>query len=168
MNIKELLQAINEILEDKTGGVQDLYEFALNRKKVKDKIESWSDVIVDHICKIVYLRHIMKNTVHHWYAEIVAQLNNIVQIQMKGGDLKQSTLLQWMRNGLNTPKEMENRRYLVAMQEDIDISMCKELEDIDYDTVMSIIKSMVNLVLYCKNHHLKIIIGDVEEIFNEN
>lgn len=164
----KIVEKLNNIIAEAIGQVQDMYEFAINRKKVKDKIEDWSDVIVDHICKIVYLRHRMPSTVHHWCAEINAKMENIVQIQMKGGDLKPATLLTWMRNGLTSPTEMEDRRHLVAMQEKINIDICKDLEDNDYTLVINIIKQLVNLVFTCRKEHRLPIVQDIEEIINAN
>lgn len=164
MNIKHILEQMEELIQDTTGRTQDLYEFAINRKRVKDKIEDWSDVIVDHVCKIYYLRDRMPDTLHHWESEIKAQIDNIVQIQAKGGKLKESTLFEWMRNGLKHPKEMENRRFLVAMQEKIDVSICKELNpELDYSKVINTIKNLVNLVLTCREEHRLTTIQDIQD-----
>ena len=68
-----------------------------------------------------------------------------------------------MRNGLKNPKEMEDRRYLVAIQEKIDVSICKELNPTeDYNKVINIVKSLVKLVLLCRNEHRLTTIEDVE------
>lgn len=165
MNINEIIQNINEILQNSIYETQDLYEFAINRKKVKDKIEDYADTIVDHICKIIYLRHIMPTTVHHWCVEINAKLENIIQIQMKGGTLKQSTLFQWLRNGLTNPQEMKDRRYLVAMQEKIEVSQCKELQpEKDYKEAITIIQKFAELIISCRKHYKLPTVQDIREI----
>ena len=165
----DILEKLKNIITEATGEMQDMYEFAINRKKVKDKIEDWSDVIVDHICKIIYLRDRMPSTVHHWCAEINAKMENIVQIQMKGGDLKQSTLVEWMRNGLTSPTEMEDRRHLVAMQEKINIDICKELDaKNDYKLTIHIVEDLVQLIIQCRKEHRLPIVKDIEDIVNAN
>lgn len=159
------IEKLNDLIEEATSQLEDLYEFAINRKKVKDKIIDWSDDIVDHACKIIYLKHIMPNTVHHWCSEINAKMQKIIEIQMKRGQLKSDTLLTWIRNGLTHSDEMKDRRCLVAMQEKININICKPWEENDYNLIIKILKELIDLVFVCRKQQRLSKVEDVMKIF---
>ena len=164
MEIKEILEKLNEFVEDVCYDTTQLYEFAIGRKEAKQRIQDLSDTIVDHICKILYLKHEMPDTVHHWCSEILAPLKKIIAIQLKGGKLKENVLLDWMRNWLTNPSEMEDRRKLVIMQQEITEDKCKPLELTDYDNVINTIKQLVKYVIQCRDNNKLPTLKDIEEI----
>lgn len=166
--ISQILEKIENILQETPGQVQELYEFAINRKKVKDKIEEYADTIVDHICKIIYLKDKLPNTVHHWCSEILAKINLIIKYQLKGGNLKRYLLSSWLRNGLTNKAEMKDRRELVAIQEKLPLNDLKSLqEETDYKMFELFLNNLIDLIMICREEVRQANLEDIQEIVNK-
>lgn len=165
MHIKALLEKLGWYIGEVGEDIQFMYEQASGRGDMKKIVWNLGEIVIGHICKIVYLKHEMPTTVHHWCAEITAPLNWIINKGLKGGKLTTNLLVDWLNDGLNGQEDMEGRRIIVAKQEKISINKCKPLEDTDYKTVLNILTKLCEKTIYHKyKDYQNISIEEIEEI----
>lgn len=147
MKIKEILEKLEWALGETTENISFLYEQAAGRSDMKRICYGLGETIIDHICKILYLKNKMPETVNHWCSEIQTPLNWIIKKELKSGKLKASYLIDWLNDNLTSQAQMAKRRIDVAKSENIPVTECKPLEETDYQNVYTILKNLVEITL---------------------
>lgn len=160
MDIKTLLYELDWYIGEALENVEYFYEQASGRGDARKRIEALGENLCDHLAKILYLKHVMPETVHHWCAEIQAPLNWIIKKDFKGGKLTSKTLQQWLNDGITT--NTKKIRNTVANDEKTD--KCKPLEPQDYETLKDQLKQLCDLTIEHKQQDTYIKIEEIEKI----
>ena len=172
MRIRKLIEKIDKIewiLGESVENVQYFCEHALGRGYMKRIIQDLGETVTNHICKIIYLKDSMPDTVHHWYSEIQAPLNWIIDKETKGGKLKTSLLVEWLNDGVNSSKDMNKKRVKVAKYEKISLDKCKPLDEkADYKEFLAILTRLCELTIKHKYEDFQdITIEEIETIIQQ-
>lgn len=156
-NLKDLIEQFDDVLGP-------LYEQANHRDKMQEHVESLGKIITEHVCKIIYLRHKLPDTVHHWCAEIAGHLNNIREKDMKGGKFKVNTLFKWLCSNTTAQVNMTKRRMDVAKAEKLPNNCCKPVESNDYTHYAQIMEQFCEIIILTKQLKRNIQVKDIEDI----
>lgn len=84
MNLEKLNELLDSLSAEISECKENLYEFATKQAKVKERINDKSDIVVEHIIKCIQYGYQNSETLHHWCAEIFANLKNVVYLVIKG------------------------------------------------------------------------------------
>lgn len=108
--MKNIFQKLNELLCEAQETCIELYEFASPLSVVRSNVHNKSNDIIEHICKVILYKDIHKTTVHHWCAEILADLLNCTNAKIKATKTTPSKeqLNKWLLDYWRKPEDLEN------------------------------------------------------------
>lgn len=114
MNLKELLEQMDECLFQLKEQAIYLYEMSQPQGKVRDNIRNLSSEIADHLIKAILYGKEEHDTLHHWSHEINNWLKQCVKTKIKrhGKDTypTKEELFKWLTDYYSSEDDMEGIR----------------------------------------------------------
>lgn len=114
MNIKQILQKLDEYLYETKEQAIHLYEMSQPQAKVRDKIRDLSKPIFKHLIKVVLYGKQERQSLHHWANELDNWLDQCMddKIKKSGKDRypNYDELLTWLTDYYNSSSDIERMR----------------------------------------------------------
>lgn len=151
MNLKELLEQMDECLFQLKEQAIQLYEMSTPLGKVKEHVHNISEEIADHLIKVILYGKEEYQTLHHWSHEINNWLKQCIKnkIKRKGKDTSPTSkeLYTWLTDYYSSADDMRGIRNVWEHQYDYQGHVSRK-----YITDKEIYESFTNILKeLCQN-----------------
>ena len=157
MNIKQILEKIDDILFNLKENAIYLYEMSQPQGKVRDNVRNLSSSIANHLVKVILYGKEENRTLHHWAHEINNWLTQCVatKIKRKGKDTypTEQELYTWLTDYYSDSSDMEGLKRVWDHEYTYQGHKSRENiseEDI-YNSFINILKEVCPLVISKQN-----------------